>query len=312
MGADRIRVETGGVDGGINGAHGVGVRPSFRSLSTLASVVLVALGGASGLVGCAGGASGAGAAAADDSSTSESSTSALSSGEPVGSTLRTVANLNLRSGAGTDHSVILVIPDGATVTLKATTPIRGWYNVSYNGHLGYSAGQYLVLSESSGGGSGSGGGGGGTTSTAATKRAESWVAAGMPYCGGVNFGSDSICGGTCKRYGAADTSAWNSYRSDCSGLVSYAWGLAAPGLTTSGFAPYDSSASYEIDGSQLEPGDALNSAPEEHIILFAGWANRAEGQANIIEEYNCGHDATAHVLTLDLTSGSSSVYIADW
>ncbi len=264
-----------------------------------------------GLTGCSGGASGAEGSltAADDSSTSESSSSALSSTEPVGSTLRTVANLNLRTGAGTDHSVILVIPDGATVTLKAATPIRGWYYVSYGGHLGYSAGQYLVLSSSSGGG---GGGGGGTTSTAATARASTWVAADMPYCGGVNFGADEICGGTCRRYGAADTSAWNSYRSDCSGLVSYSWGLAAPGLTTAGFAPFDTSASYEIDGSQLQPGDALNSVPEQHIILFAGWANQSAGQANIIEEYDCGHDATAHVLTLDLSSGSSSVYIADW
>ncbi len=299
-----------------------GTRASLLSApvaSVLSMVSLtLAVGGGGLLAGCAGGASaadGASSSAADDSSASALS-SALSTSIPVGSTLETVANLNLRTGAGTDHSVILVIPDGATVTVQSATSTRGWYNVKYDGHVGYSAGQYLVLESSGSGGSdagsGSGGDDSGTTSTAAVTRASSWVSAAVPYCGGINFGADSICGGTCERTGAADKSAWNSYRSDCSGFVSYAWGLAAPGLTTGGFAPYDTSASSEIDAEDLQPGDALNSVPAQHIVLFAGWADKASGQANIIEEYDCDHDATAHVLTVEFSSGSPSVYLPDW
>ena len=165
------------------------------------------------LAGCGGGASetsetSADGAAVDDSTTSDTS-SALSSGLPVGSTLQTVAYLNLRKGPSTSDSVILVIPHGATVTLKAGTPIHGWYYVSYQGHLGYSAGQYLKLASSgSDGGTSAGDGGSGSGTTAAVSRASSWVAVDMPYCGGVNGGGDSICGGTCERTGQADNSAW--------------------------------------------------------------------------------------------------------
>ena len=70
--------------------------------------------------------------------------------------------------------------------------------------------------------------------------------------------------------------------------------------------------SSEVDADQLEPGDALNSYPSEHVILFAGWADKSTGAANIIEEYNCGHDATAHVLTLEFDSGTPAVFIPDW
>jgi hypothetical protein len=154
-------------------------------------------------------------------------------------------------------------------------------------------------------------GGGSAGDSSAVDRAREWVAVDMPYCGGTNGGEDSICGGTCRRYGDDDTSAWNPYRTDCSGLVSFAWGLPAPGRITSGFAPYDTGVSYEVDADDLQPGDALNSVPDEHIILFAGWADKGASQANIIEEYSCGHVATAHVLTLEHSSGSS-VYIPDW
>jgi hypothetical protein len=54
----------------------------------------------------------------------------------------------------------------------------------------------------------------------------------MPYCGGVNGGTDYICGGTCYRSGAGNTAQWNVYRTDCSGLVSWAWGVPGPGWTT--------------------------------------------------------------------------------
>ncbi len=83
------------------------------------------------------------------------------------------------------------------------------------------------------------------------------------------------------------------YRTDCSGLVSMAWQLPAPGHTTYSFAggPWDDHVSHRIDWSELAPGDALNS-PQHHIMLFAGWLDENRTRFCTIEEYNWGHPAT--------------------
>src|SRR5262245_11933861 len=60
-------------------------------------------------------------------------------------------------------------------------------------------------------------------------RARTWVDAQVPYCGGPNGGKDVICGGTCVRSGDSKNTEWDPYRSDCSGFLSWAWGLEAPG-----------------------------------------------------------------------------------
>src|SRR3954466_15315011 len=71
-----------------------------------------------------------------------STSAALSGSVPVGSTLQTTANLNLRSGAGTGYAIRLVIPSGATVTTVAAAPSGGFYNLKYNGTTGWSSGTY--------------------------------------------------------------------------------------------------------------------------------------------------------------------------
>lgn len=123
----------------------------------------------------------------------------------------------------------------------------------------------------------------------AVTRAREWVAAKMPYCGGANGGSDVLCGGTCSRTGDAQKPGWDEYRSDCSGLVSYAWGLPAPGRTTSTLAPYDTSVSELTTFEALVPGDALNN--DHHVMLFGGWTDKANDMAMVLEEYDCGQIA---------------------
>jgi hypothetical protein len=81
------------------------------------------------------------------------------------------------------------------------------------------------------------------------------------------------------------------YRSDCSGLVSAAWDLPPPGHTTYSFAggPWDDGVSYQIDPSELKPGDALNypgdfSEGTGHIMLYVSgdfWS----GWVEVYEEY---------------------------
>ena len=154
-----------------------------------------------------------------------------------------------------------------------------------------------------GGGGGGGGGsddagtGGGDSDNVKVQRALEWVNVSMPYCQAANNAYDSTCARTCTRTGAADKPEWNSYRSDCSGLISYAWGLPAPGLTTAGFAPYGNGATT-VDASTIQVGDALNKKPRGHIILFAGWVDQASGLARIIEEPNCKSHAIDHQSTL--------------
>jgi hypothetical protein len=137
----------------------------------------------------------------------------------------------------------------------------------------------------------------------AVGNALTWVSAQVPYCGGVNNGPDSICGGTCRRTGAANNPQWNPYRSDCSGLVSFAWGLPAPGLTTKAMAPLSASKSTAIPGTSLQPGDALNSG--HHVVLFQKWINQSAGSATIIEESDCHLVAMTKNVTLKVGASPS-------
>ena len=124
-------------------------------------------------------------------------------------------------------------------------------------------------------------------------RAREWVQAGLLYCGTTYGKYDSACSYTCNRQ---ENPAWDPYRSDCSGMVSWAWGLPPPGPDTKGFAPYGGSQSFVIAPADLQPGDALNdrtttaSGLHHHIMLFAGWDQ--PGIARIIQESNCTKPAS--------------------
>lgn len=65
-----------------------------------------------------------------------------SSPQTNGSSKKTTANLNMRSGAGTGNRVILTIPKGKTV--KATGKTKsGWLQVTYKSKTGWVSGTYL-------------------------------------------------------------------------------------------------------------------------------------------------------------------------
>ena len=147
------------------------------------------------------------------------------------------------------------------------------------------------------------------TRSDAVARARDWVNARMPYCQAIRNGKDQTCKSTCFRNEAQTKPDWDEYRSDCSGLVSYAWKIPAHaggffgGRTTWGFAPFDTTVSTVISVDDLRPGDALNSiSGGEHIVLFGGWVDEALGRAILIEEPTCGKTATESVLTLPKVS----------
>lgn len=86
------------------------------------------------------------------------------------------------------------------------------------------------------------------------ERARSWVEAGVGYSGNNSF-----------------TNQYGTYRTDCSGYVSMAWGLSSSYTTVT--LP---SVSYPIAKDALEPGDVLNNplpGTSGHVVLFAGWSD---------------------------------------
>jgi len=123
--------------------------------------------------------------------------------------------------------------------------------------------------------------------TSAVKRAMTWVNADVQYCQAAQgeHDYDNACASICVR---AHNRAWDPYRSDCSGFVSYAYGLPAPGRITGQFAPYATDVSFKLSSPRdLTEGDAINSTPAEHIMLFHSWLNAAKTRARFIEEPGC-------------------------
>jgi uncharacterized protein YraI len=60
-------------------------------------------------------------------------------------TYRTTTALNLRSGAGLNHPVLLVMPAGATAVDYDGQIVSGFRSVDYNGTVGWAYDAYLVL-----------------------------------------------------------------------------------------------------------------------------------------------------------------------
>lgn len=221
-------------------------------------------------------------------------TQELSSGVAIGSTLQTTANLNLRTGAGTGYRVRLVIPKGAKVTtVNRSTPVSGWYNIKYNGVVGWSYGGYLKLvSQPSSGGSSS------STSSArdaAVSRAKSgvgfsyWWGHGRWVPGGLSSSTKGYCSGSCP-----NCSHSGGYGADCSGYVGKIWQVPSwnsdPRTDQHPYSTVNfvgsSSLWRTVSRGSVKKGDAFvyNSNGAGHIFLYESgdgwgsmWAYEAKG-----------------------------------
>ncbi len=71
------------------------------------------------------------------------SAEALSGSFPVGTELRTTADVNHRREPSTSAEILQVIPPGTAVKSAAAQPRAGWYGITWNGKTGWVAGQYL-------------------------------------------------------------------------------------------------------------------------------------------------------------------------
>jgi hypothetical protein len=138
-------------------------------------------------------------------------------------------------------------------------------------------------------------------------RAAEWVAAKVPYCQAANHQADADedCAATCER---PANPAWDAYRSDCAGYLSWAWDLPAPGRTTKQLAPFATELTHAIDASELRPGDAVNNA--DHALLFVAWTQPG-GEATFMEETGCSSSKPYAIeTTLPVTLSGTSITVA--
>lgn len=260
-----------------------------KSIVLAAALALVAT-----MIGC-----GAGSSSGDSLSGAPETgavSDALSGGVPIGSTLATTASLNLRSGASTSASILQVIPSGAhVVTVNTATPVNGFYNVSHNGVVGWSYGQYLTLVSAGGGGGGGGGGGSSGPRDHAVAVAKEgvgfsyWWGHGRWVASGVTSQTAGSCSGSCP-----NCSHSGSYGADCSGYVAKIWDVPSSNSNVSTDShPYATSNFYnqslgwhDVSRGSVAKGDALvyNSGGAGHIFLYESgdgwgsmWAYEAKG-----------------------------------
>jgi uncharacterized protein YraI len=91
-----------------------------------------------------------------------SSSSSVDAGSGDAGSAVTTSGLNLRSGPSTDYGVILVMPNGAWVTLTGASQ-NGFLGVTYGGATGWASGDYLDAS------------GGASSASAASASTGNWI-----------------------------------------------------------------------------------------------------------------------------------------
>lgn len=232
----------------------------------------------------------------------------------AGATLKTTANLNLRSSASTSAKILHVIPQGAMVTVVSGTPKSGWYNIKHAGVTGWSFGVYLDKTSSSTPPPSGGGGGGGSSSAVDTGIAKAKAGVGFSYwwghgrwnMGGTSSASAGSCSGSCP-----SCSHSGSNGADCSGYVAKIWDVPSSNSdVNSDSHPYstgnfvgDTSLWSTVSKSSVRRGDAYvyNSGGAGHIFLFDsgdGW-----GSMYAYEAKGCSYG-----IVHDLRTASSSYH----
>ncbi len=118
-------------------------------------------------------------------------------------------------------------------------------------------------------------------------RAKSWIDERVPYS-----------------QEAKHTNQYGTYRQDCSGYVSMAWGLK-----TARWTGDIMQVATRIDKKNLLPGDSLwvHSSAHQHMALFIRWADAAKTQAVVWEEYRSGTVASQRTWSAERTAGFTAI-----
>jgi hypothetical protein len=210
----------------------------------------------------------------------------ISGSIPVGSTLVSTTDVNLRATASTSAKVLHVVPSGATVTLEASAPSNGFYKIKHGGVVGWSFGKYYTV-KSTGTGTGTGTTPTSTARTAALARAKKAV--GYSYWWGHGRFSDTAatsstagsCSGSCP-----SCSHKGTFGGDCSGLAAKAWQVPSTNTSISDDQHPYSTVNFSADSTRwstvsrgaVKPADAMvyNTNGAGHIFVYEkgdGWGS---------------------------------------
>lgn len=204
------------------------------------------------------------------------------------------AHVNLREAPSPEARLVMVIPQGATVTVvERTDPENGYYRVDYFGRTGWAYGAWLAP-------------GVGSLSSALTevqkdnileraRRSDGysyWWGHGKFGCG---LGQGS-CSGSCP-----DCSHVGEGGADCSGMVAKAWAVppSDPGTCVNSH-PYSSTyfateSTYwrTIDRANIERADAFVKRGGGHIMI-RGSGTSSTGLPFILECSGCSAGCITH------------------
>jgi len=222
-----------------------------------------------------------------------SSEEGVSGSLTVGSTLRTTANLNLRTGPSTSNKVIRVLAEGTVVEVVESAPSNSFYKVKHSGTVGWAHGSYMqVVSGSSSGsdpdpdpepstGTSSSGRDGAVARAQAGVGFSYWWGHARWRSTGPTSSTKGSCSGSCP-----SCSHSGSYGADCSGYVAKIWQVPSGNSDlTYDWHPYStatfvgsSSQWSTVSRSSLKKADALvyNSGGAGHIVLYEsgdGWGS---------------------------------------
>lgn len=210
---------------------------------------------------------------------------AVSGSFPVGSTLKSTTNVNLRKGPSTNDAILHVVPSGSSVTLMSDAPQNGFYKVKHNGTIGWSFGKYYVVVDT--GSPTPSDPTGSDAQTQAVERAKQgvgfsyWWGHGRWLPEGPTAATKGSCSGSCP-----DCTHSGSYGADCSGYVAKIWQVPSSNndiktdshpYSTANFVK-DSALWSTVSRAELKKADALvyNTNGAGHIILFEqgdGWGS---------------------------------------
>ena len=219
--------------------------------------------------------------------------------------------LSIRSGSDTGSAILGQIPAGTTVDLECQTAgeaVQGTYNteywakVSYNGVEGFVSRAYVTVPDASGLGACDGDTapegpapedpGLSADRQTVLDRGQNWVDRGIPYSmEAYTTGPDG-----------------RSYRTDCSGFVSMAYGLDQSYSTVTLPEHFT-----EINKDDLQPGDIIgnlgagSAGAAGHVVIFTGWTDSSKTSFTAIEQTG-GVGATSSTHTWGSSFWNNNAY----
>lgn len=229
-------------------------------------------------------------------------------------TMYTTANLNLRKGASTSHSIILTIPKSSSISV--VSKINGWAYVKYNSSYGYVSTSYLSNTKPTISNTTTNSNGTLPTFLRNSTNLMSIIKNCKAYYAANNFYYSTAAG---VRSIPADksviTDTYNRYYTDCSNYVSwvlYEYALANGNTNMKNYFSYQrNSTTFKNIGdnggnsylsvvskktstsnanlANAKPGDILVSPG--HVEFFNSYTMNSDGTVNL-KVYNCGSTST--------------------